>query len=257
MGVDTFTLITQIINLVILIWLLKKFLYTPILKAVDTRQAKIAERLNTAREQADKAIEQQNIYQEKIVSFEQERQNMFEEARKEAEHIRSALIEEAKEEVIKSRNQWQKELLNEKKAFDDNLKNLLLKQFKIFADQSIKQMAGVSLQSLIENEFKQKLINLSVKEKNLFMKHLSQNKCITILSAVKMSPEQKKDMSLFLLKTLNISDNIRFEFKEDKTLLSGLELQIGEQTISWNMRQYLNQFETNLDAAITGLIQQE
>ena len=49
MGIDTFTLVAQIINLVILIWLLKRFLYTPILKAVDARQAKIAERLNTAR----------------------------------------------------------------------------------------------------------------------------------------------------------------------------------------------------------------
>ena len=73
----------------------------------------------------------------------------------------------------------------------------------------------------------------------------------------KMTPEQKKEISSFLLSVLNVTEDIHFVFKEDPSLLSGVELQTGEQVMSWNMRRYLNQFETNLDAAITGLIQEE
>ena len=38
MGIDLFTLIAQIINLVILLYLLRRFLYIPVLKAVEQRQ---------------------------------------------------------------------------------------------------------------------------------------------------------------------------------------------------------------------------
>lgn len=257
MGIDTFTLVAQIINLVILIWLLKRFLYTPILRAVDARQAKIAERLNTAREQADKAIRQQQLYEQKIDTFEADRQKMFEEARKESDHIKEVLLSEAKEEVTKSRKRWQEELMNEKKAFDNNLRNLILEQFKLFADQSIKQMAGVSLHALIEDQFKRKLTAMPAKEKKAFADYIRQTGRVTFISAVKMTPEQKKEMGAFLTDVLDISSDVRFTFKEEPALLSGIELQAGEQIISWNMRQYLEQFETNLDTAMTGLIQQE
>ena len=257
MGIDSFTLIAQIINLIILVWLLKKFLYTPILKAVDARQAKIAEQLNTAKEQAQKAISQQQLYEQKITSFEAERQKMFEKAQKETDNMKAVLLNEVREEINNSRKRWKNELIAEKKAFDVNLRNLILEQFKIFADQSIKQMAGISLQSLIEEQFKRKLTALPSKEKKAFASALQQTKVISVLSAVKMTPEQKKEISSFLLSVLNVTEDIHFVFKEDPSLLSGVELQTGEQVMSWNMRQYLNQFETNLDAAITGLIQEE
>ncbi len=257
MGIDSFTLIAQIINLIILVWLLKKFLYTPILKAVDARQAKIAEQLNTAKEQAQKAISQQQLYEQKITSFEAERQKMFEKAQKETDNMKAVLLNEVREEINNSRKRWKNELIAEKKAFDVNLRNLILEQFKIFADQSIKQMAGISLQSLIEEQFKRKLTALPSKEKKAFASALQQTKVISVLSAVKMTPEQKKEISSFLLSVLNVTEDIHFVFKEDPSLLSGVELQTGEQVMSWNMRRYLNQFETNLDAAITGLIQEE
>ncbi len=257
MGIDTFTLVAQIINLVILIWLLKRFLYAPILKAVDARQAKIAERLNTAREQADKAIAQQRLYEEKIVAFDADRQKMFEEARQESAHLKDVLLDEAKADVIKSRKRWQEELMNEKQSFDANLKQLILEQFKIFADQSIKQMAGVSLQSLIEDQFKRKLTALPTKDKKTLAEALTQTGRVTVVTAVKMTPEQKKETASFLLDVLDITQDVRITFKDDASLLSGIELQAGEQVISWHMRQYLEQFENNLNAAMTGLIQQE
>ena len=257
MGIDTFTLVAQIINLVILIWLLKRFLYTPILRAVDARQAKIAERLNTAREQADKAIQQQQLYEQKIETFEADRQKMFEEARKESDHIKAVLLGEAKEEVAQSRKRWQNDLMNEKKAFDNNLRNLILEQFKLFADQSMKQMAGVTLQSLIEDQFKRKLAALPAKEKKAFAEQVRQTERLTLVSAVKMTPDQKKDMAAFLKEVLDMSDDVRVTFKDDSALLSGIELLAGEQIMSWSMRHYLDQFETNLDTAMTGLIQQE
>ncbi len=48
MKIDWFTLIAQVINFLILVWLLRRFLYKPILKAVDEREKKIASQLKDA-----------------------------------------------------------------------------------------------------------------------------------------------------------------------------------------------------------------
>ena len=43
MQIDGITFLAQIINLAILVWLMKKFLYQPLLKAVEARQKQIDE----------------------------------------------------------------------------------------------------------------------------------------------------------------------------------------------------------------------
>ena len=42
MLVDWFTVAAQVVNFVILVWLLKRFLYQPILHAIDAREQRIA-----------------------------------------------------------------------------------------------------------------------------------------------------------------------------------------------------------------------
>ena len=44
MQVDVFTLIAQIVNFLILVYLLKRFLYRPVLDAMDRREADIAQK---------------------------------------------------------------------------------------------------------------------------------------------------------------------------------------------------------------------
>jgi F-type H+-transporting ATPase subunit b len=58
MKINWFTFIAQIINFLILVWLLRHFLYKPILNAVDEREKKIAGQLKDAK--ADKADAKKN-----------------------------------------------------------------------------------------------------------------------------------------------------------------------------------------------------
>ena len=48
MEVDWFTVIAQILNFLVLVWLLKRFLYKPVLNAIDEREKKIASELEDA-----------------------------------------------------------------------------------------------------------------------------------------------------------------------------------------------------------------
>jgi len=61
MQINWFTVIAQIINFFILVWLLKRFLYKPILKAIDEREKKIASQLEDANAKEEKAEKEKNI----------------------------------------------------------------------------------------------------------------------------------------------------------------------------------------------------
>ncbi|MFQ3186924.1 MAG: F-type H+-transporting ATPase subunit b, partial [Marinomonas primoryensis] len=50
MLIDWFTVIAQLINFLVLVWLLKRFLYRPILNAIDAREKRIADELADADE---------------------------------------------------------------------------------------------------------------------------------------------------------------------------------------------------------------
>ena len=48
MLIDWFTVGAQAVNFIILVWLLKRFLYKPILNAIDAREKRIATELAAA-----------------------------------------------------------------------------------------------------------------------------------------------------------------------------------------------------------------
>ncbi len=48
MAIDWITVSAQIVNFLILVWLLKHFLYQPIIRAMDRREQRVSERLNEA-----------------------------------------------------------------------------------------------------------------------------------------------------------------------------------------------------------------
>ena len=51
MGINWVVFFAQIVNLFVLVWLLKKFLYRPIINAVEKRQAEIICKVNKAKEE--------------------------------------------------------------------------------------------------------------------------------------------------------------------------------------------------------------
>ena len=63
MLIDWFTVIAQIINFLVLLLLLRRFLYKPILNAMEERERKVAERLESARQERVRAEEERARYE--------------------------------------------------------------------------------------------------------------------------------------------------------------------------------------------------
>ena len=256
MGIDLVTLIAQIINLVVLIWLMKRFLYQPVLKMISERQALIDAEIKKAHQARQEALLQEAQYTKKVADFDAKRSLMMSEAHQEVEAFKQKILDESKQAISYSRKNWQTELEQEKQSFDAGLQVAIIKNFKLFASDALKDMAGIELTSLVLDKFKEKVQKISKAERKKILENILKNKKIIIFTDSKLEAEKKNELKSFLLNEFEIVETIKFEFKEDGYLICGILVQIGEHQTSWNLRNYLETFENNMDAAFNELLHQ-
>ena len=99
MPIDWFTVIAQVINFLILVWLLKRFLYKPILHAIDEREKGIATQLAEAEAKKAEAQKERDDFQHKNEAFDQERAALLKKATDEAKAERQRLLDEARKDA--------------------------------------------------------------------------------------------------------------------------------------------------------------
>src|ERR1700733_11157535 len=99
MPIDWFTVVAQAINFLILVWLLKRFLYKPILHAIDEREKGIAAQLAEAEAKKAEAQQERDDYQHKNETFDQERAALLTKATDEAKAERQRLLDEVRKET--------------------------------------------------------------------------------------------------------------------------------------------------------------
>ena len=99
MLIDWFTVGAQALNFLILVWLMKRFLYKPILHAIDEREKRIATELADADAKKAEAQKERDEFQHKNEEFDQQRAALLSKATDEAKAERQRLLDEARKEA--------------------------------------------------------------------------------------------------------------------------------------------------------------
>ena len=106
MLIDSFTIIAQIINFLILVYLLKRFLFNRIIQIMDEREKQITDQMQdakTAKETAQKELDEQQRIREEL----QEKWNeMLAQAKKDAQKKREELVKEARSKIDEEQKNW-------------------------------------------------------------------------------------------------------------------------------------------------------
>src|ERR1700678_4385423 len=110
MPINWFTVVAQAINFLILVWLLKRFLYQPILCAIDARERGIAAQLAAAEAKKAEAQQDRDEFQHKNEVFDQERAALLHKATDEANVERQHLLNVARQEADSLRAKRQEAL---------------------------------------------------------------------------------------------------------------------------------------------------
>ncbi len=160
MLIDWFTVGAQIVNFIILIYLLKRFLYKPILRAMDEREQKIAGRLQEAAKKRELAESEAVSLAEERRELENSREKMREDARAEIEQWRDEAMQQARNEVAETRRTWQDNLEREQNDFVRRLKAVLGRQVFRAAAKAMEDLVDEGLEGKLVETFAGKLPTL-------------------------------------------------------------------------------------------------
>ncbi|MDJ0508122.1 MAG: F0F1 ATP synthase subunit B [Crocosphaera sp.] len=251
MLIDPFTTFAQILNFVILVFLLKKFLYQPIIKAMEERENNIMSRLQEAEDIREAAQKEAEYYCQKQQEWEDNKQNRIKQIKEESEEEKQELMMIAKIEVKNLRQEWYEQLQREKKTFLDSFRQKANQQMMKLARQILQNLADVELEQQIINKFIQGLPQIA-ENKNMENNELNQesHEKFTIRSTFNLSESQKQQLIQALQKQFKPEININFEHTEH--LICGIELLNHGYKIPWNLEHYLDELETQMSQSLEG-----
>ena len=257
MNIDFFTLGAQIINLLVLLFLLRKFLYLPVLKVLEERKTLLENEYAEAEKARKKAELTAQKMQKEYALVESEKQQILADTHEQAQELALKLSNEAQEEFKNHKKQWKNKLLSEQNTFELALQKLTLEYFSRFTDGALMQMADISLNELFIHKLEQKLTELSNKQKAVFERDFLSSGKLEIATAKELNAQTKKKFSTFLRENFALSDNFKIQFIVDENLICGISLKAKEQILEWNLADYIADFTKNLNEAVAKLINKE
>lgn len=116
------TIVAQMINFVILLAILKKLAFGPLMKVLDEREAKIRNTVAAAEESEQKARELMEEYQQKLDEAKTQAQDIVNKAMKRAAEESEATLNEAREEIDRMRKSAQDQIIREREVAIAQLK---------------------------------------------------------------------------------------------------------------------------------------
>ncbi|MGR9044679.1 MAG: F0F1 ATP synthase subunit delta [Gammaproteobacteria bacterium] len=251
MLIDWFTVFAQLVNFLILMALLKHFLYKPILQALDNREKKIAGQLEEARKSKADAERERNEYVHKNERFDQQRADLLKQAQNDAEHEREKLLEAARAEVDKQREGWQQALQIERFSLHRDLMRQTQNQVFAITRKVLADLASESLEQGIVEAFIRRLHVVNESEKNrLTLAIQATSNPVVVRSAFELTPEQQSALNRAVRSVLAAEADIEFEAADE--LIGGIELSTNGHKLSWNIADYLASLEHSLDRALAG-----
>jgi F0F1-type ATP synthase membrane subunit b/b' len=247
MSINWFEVTAQIINFFLILFILQKLLYKPVLRAMAERQRRTLE----AQVQADNKMSDANklvaSYESKVADIEGEKRKILDDAKVQAEETKDALLEKYRNEAESKRKAYLKEIEDEKYNFTLNLRKSLGANAIKIASHLLASISSKELEDEVFGRFIDNLKDLSHSIPNF---DSLEEETVTIHSYRDLSHGEKQVIETVLQ---DYGDIIRtINYQKDPRLILGYELNLDTYTVHANIENYLNIVEKeiieNLDA---------
>jgi F-type H+-transporting ATPase subunit b len=249
MEINWFTVAAQILNFFVLVWLLKRFLYKPILAAIDEREQKIVAQLEAAKAKEADAKKEKEEFKQKNVVFDLEKKELFEKAVDEAKAERQKLLDEAQLEATALREKQSASLKEVQQTLHLEIAQRTQNEVFAIARKALNEMASTSLESQTVQLFVNRLKALENEERQAFVNAFqASNQSVLVQSAFDLSPDLQKSIENEV--NVLLGANPVFEYKTDAALISGIELVANGHKLSWNIAHYLDSVQESTAASL-------
>lgn len=242
MQIDLFTLVAQIVNFVILILLLRHFLYGRITRAMDERRQTISDRLAEARQKKEQADEEAGEYRRKKSELDEKRDEILAEAKELADQRREEMEENARKEVRGLESKWRTGLRRDKERFLRHLRETAGREFFAMAERALSGLANRDLEDQMVAVFLERLGDLEQDDATGIVEAAEDNDGeVVVRTSFDLSGEQHKKVTAALQDALG--KRLNADFRTDEELICGIELAAGGLKVGWSVDSYLDALE--------------
>jgi F-type H+-transporting ATPase subunit b len=245
MQINWFTVIAQVLNFLLLVWLLKRFLYKPILKAIDEREEKIALQIKDAAAKETIAIMEQAEFSKKNETFDKQKKGLMDKAVAETNEERQKLLEAARNDAAELRSKLEKALNEMQENLNRDLAQKTQQEVFAIARKTLTDLASVSLEEQSANFFIKRINELKKEEKKQFIAAFkSGSNPVLVKSAFDLPEKQQTEISSAVNEILG--SETHFQFKTTPEIISGIELTSNGYKLAWSISEYLNSLQKSI-----------
>jgi F-type H+-transporting ATPase subunit b len=234
------TFLLEILNFLILVWILKRFLYQPVLEVIARRRERIERTLQEAKSQKEDAEALQLEYENRLGVWEQERQAALRRLDKEIETERARQLTALNATLEKEREKASVVATRQREAELREMEETALRQGAQFAARLLSLTAGPELQT--------RLLDLLTKE----LAGSASERLAGLHTAGKTTPDPIRVTSAYALNETErhaLEQSLRtltppsaFHYEQDPALLAGVRIRAGAWVLGANLQDELAAF---------------
>jgi F-type H+-transporting ATPase subunit b len=244
MLIDWFTVVAQGINFLVLVWLLKRYLYKPVLAAIDAREKAIASTISDAASQRSGAEQERAAFAAKEATLDQESAAFLAQAKSAASAERARLMADAQTEGAALREKQAAALRDDQTRLRQEIANRTQQEVLAIVRKVLADLAGASLEERTLAVFVQRLSTLSASSRKILSEALAGAPEALVRSAFELSRGDQALVQGAISQEFAASTALHFEVSSE--MLCGVELLVGGQKLAWNIADYLDGLEQKI-----------
>ena len=251
MLVDWFIVVAQIINFLILVALLRWFLYRPVLSVMAKRKQGIEQQWNQARTLQEQAEAELAEYRQRHAELEAGKQAWLEEARREVEGERRLALEQLRHDIEEQRQRWRADLARDQEGALERLRAQLLGQVQEVARRALADLASADLEEQMLERFLERLGQLEPVVRQRLLGALAQDGGRAVVrTGFSLGEERSEQLRQRLAAGLPALDARALAFERQPQLLCGIELRTSSEVVGWSLDGYLAGLEQSVSEAL-------
>ena len=245
MQIDLITVSAQLINFLILVWLLKRFLFRPVLDVMSRRESLIDEQLKEASTMIAESDAVKLTHLQAIASLDTEKRSILDATTKIAADEKNRMLEEARQESHDRRNAWLDSLEAEKRELGDSFRASIASSSRYVTDALLRRISNRSLNDQMLDSFIDQLAALDAEAKDKFSANPSaQPAAITLVSAMPITSAAQRSLSQAVHEALGCDSTI--DYQVDEQLIAGVQLNANGIHLKWNVSDMLEDLDDEL-----------
>ncbi|MBK0399535.1 hypothetical protein H0I76_10055 [Limibaculum sp. M0105] len=247
MQIDWVTVAAQIVNFLVLAWLLHRFLYGPITRAMERRENAIRTRIEEAEETREQAEARARELEQERAELNARREEILEEAREEARRLKDRLQQEARAEVDELREAWRAELDEDRNEFLAAMRTEAREGFRTLADDALRALADTTLTERMAEAFAARVGDLDEVDAERLRGAVRRGEGLVITLGSDVSGALRGTLTAAVRKA--VGDEVEIDIPESSDDFTGIRLKAGGETLDWTLDAHLDRFADRLASA--------